>query len=87
MVVKRSENRMVSMGKEDFQSIWIVLENEDWEEKTCPCCGAELKEKQKQYFYVEGFFNKISYDAEDVYFWAEYYDEIRRIYVNRIKGD
>ena len=77
---------MISIGKEDFQNIWIVLDNEDWEKEICPCCGAELKEKQKQYSYVEGFFNKISYDADDMYFWAEYYDEVKRININTVVG-
>ena len=63
------------IGKEKFQDIWIVLDNEDWEEENCPCCGQKLKEKQKQYTYVQGYYCKIHYCDETFYFQAEYYDE------------
>ena len=74
------------IGKEKFQDIWIVLDNEDWEEENCPCCGQKLKEKQKQYTYVQGYYCGVRYCDEEFIFEAEYYDKNKHQYITVVVG-
>lgn len=74
------------IGKENFQEVWLVLDNKDWEEEKCPHCGQNIKEKQKQYTYVSGYYCGIRYHDEVFYFEAEYYNKYKHEYTTVVIG-
>lgn len=64
-------------GKERIgMDIWIAVRNPNYEEKTCPCCGRKLSKKQDKYILVEGYYNKVECDGEDLFYYAEYDNEL-----------
>ena len=64
-------------GKERIgMDIWIAVRNPNYGEKTCPCCGRKLSKKQDKYILVEGYYNKIECDGEDLLYYAEYENEL-----------
>lgn len=63
-------------GKEKIgMDIWLAIANPNYREKKCPCCGYKLSQKQNKYILVEGYFNKVECDGENLLYFAEYKDE------------
>ena len=63
-------------GKERIgMDIWIAVRNPNYGEKTCPCCGRKLSKKQDKYILVEGYFNRVECDGENLLYFAAYEDE------------
>lgn len=64
-------------GKERIgMEIWLAVRNPNYGEETCPCCGRKLSKKQDKYILVEGYYNKVECDGEDLFYYAEYDNEL-----------
>lgn len=63
-------------GKERIgMDIWLAVRNPNYGEKICPRCGHKLPQKQDRYILVEGYFNRVECDGENLLYFAEYEDE------------
>lgn len=67
-------------GKIPFGSeIWLIVKNPLWGDK-CPCCGHKPPKKGNKWLVVEGIYYKMESDGDNVYYFAEYYDEYQKKY-------
>ena len=58
--------------KEDLNTqVFVVIDNPKYLGKTCPCCGRKFLHEEQEYLIVNGVFDKIYSDGDDIYYYAE----------------
>ena len=66
----------MNTGKVPFGTeVYLVIKNPSYKGK-CPCCGHEVA----KYLVVEGIFNKMETDGENLQYYAEYKNPITKKY-------
>ena len=67
-------------GKVPFGTeVYLIIENPLYK-GICPCCGHKISKKVTKYLVVEGIFNKMETDGENLQYYAEYYNPITKKY-------
>lgn len=67
-------------GKVPFGTeVYLVIENPLYK-GICLCCGHKISKKVAKYLVVEGIFNKMETDGENLQYYAEYENPITKKY-------
>lgn len=67
-------------GKVPFGTeVYLVIKNPSYKGK-CPCCSHKISKEVAKYLVVEGIFNKMETDGENLQYYAEYENPITKKY-------
>ena len=70
----------MNTGKVPFGTdVYLVIKNPSYKGK-CPCCGHKISKEVAKYLVVEGIFNKMETDGENLQYYAEYKNPITKKY-------